>query len=252
MNYLLLKGCMEMIIGEIKEIIRYPVKSFLGEKIEKTTIESYGLYGDRSHAFLDNTRPGKFLTLTQLPPMIRYQARFVGEERMDQFPSLIIESPSGQAYEWGDEGLLKELETISNKALTPIQYTPSHVPFGAIEEENILITTDASIGKLEELWGEKVDYLRFRPNIHIALYENTPFIEETWFGRRVLIGETELEIKRYCERCTIINIDPESGSFDFSLLKTVSQERNNHFGVYASVIQTGEINVGDKISLIDV
>lgn len=241
---------MTMIIGEIKELIRYPVKSFYGEKVQKTTIESYGLYGDRSHAFLDDTRPGKYLTLTQLPALTLYQAQFVGEEGMENFPSVKISSPSGNTYEWGDQGLIEELEKISGKSLTPIQYAPNFVPLGAIEEEHILLTTDASVTNLEELWGEQIDYLRFRPNFIIELYNQTPFVEETWFGKRMLVGNAELEIKRHCERCSIINIEPKTATYDLSLLKTVAQKRNNHFGVYASVIKTGAIKIGDKITLL--
>lgn len=41
-------------IGEILEISRYPVKSFAGERLNRVELESYGIYGDRSHAFVDN------------------------------------------------------------------------------------------------------------------------------------------------------------------------------------------------------
>ncbi len=51
-----------MVIGQIKEIVRHPVKSFRGESVQKTKVMEYGLYGDRSHVFMDETRPGKFLT----------------------------------------------------------------------------------------------------------------------------------------------------------------------------------------------
>ena len=50
----------EMLIGHIKEIVRHPVKSFHGETFQQTKIMEYGLYGDRSHAFLDDTRQGNF------------------------------------------------------------------------------------------------------------------------------------------------------------------------------------------------
>ncbi|PLR86524.1 MOSC domain-containing protein [Bacillus canaveralius] len=240
-----------MVIGEIKEIIRHPVKSFRGEKVEKTTIQSYGLYGDRSHAFLDETRPGKFLTATQLPAMLMFHAEFTGPESLTEFPAIKIQSPFGHTYKWGDTALHKELEMLSKKTIAPIQYRPEHVPLGAIEEEHLLLTTDASLAKLEELWGDKVDNRRFRPNILISLVEKIPFTEDSWFGKRMLIGEAELEIKRHCERCTIIAMDPDHGTLDLTLLKTVVQKRNNYFGVYASVLKTGEINVGDKISLLD-
>ncbi|AMA73366.1 MULTISPECIES: MOSC domain-containing protein [Aneurinibacillus] len=238
-----------MLIGEIKEIIRHPVKSFRGESVRKTTIQPYGLYGDRSHAFLDGTRPGQFLTATQLPAMIGYQAEFIGQESLEKFPQVKITSPSGKTYFWGDEALTKELEEKSGRSISTIQYSPDHIPLGAIEEENVLLATDASLAKLEELWGDKVDHRRFRPNILIAMYENIPFAEDHWFGKRMMMGEAELEIKRHCERCMMITINPDTCAFDPSLLKTVVRERNNYFGVYASVIKTGEIKVGDKIYL---
>lgn len=79
-----------------------------------------------------------------------------------------------------------------------------------------------------------------------------PFLEEKWFGKRLQIGDrVELEIKRHCERCMIITVDPTDSKRDPSLLKTVVKERKNHFGVYASVIRTGEISLGDQVFLKD-
>ncbi len=62
-------------------------------------------------------------------------------------------------------------------------------------------------------------------------------------------SEVVLEVKRHCERCMIITVDPENAERDSSLVKTVAKERNNHLGVYASVITTGEINVGDEVHI---
>lgn len=240
-----------MIVGELKEIVRHPVKSFRGESVQNTTIESYGLYGDRSHAFLDQTRPGRFLTATQFPAMIGYYAEFIGQENPNEFPAIQITTPDGKTYLWGDKELTLELEERSGRTISTIQYDPKEVPLGAIEEEHVLLTTDASLGQLEKLWGGKVDNRRFRPNLLISLDEPVPFVEESWFGKRLQIGEAELEVKRHCERCMIITINPDTYVQDSSLLKTIVQERQNHFGVYASVIKPGKINVGDKIYVLD-
>jgi uncharacterized protein YcbX len=240
-----------MLIGHIKEIIRHPVKSFYGESVQETKIMEYGLYGDRSHAFLDETRKGKFLTITQFPEMARYKARFVGEELEDQYPKVEIITPEGKIVEWGDEELTQEIETQSGRKVSLITYPPTHVPLGAIEEEHIQLVTDASVKRLEEMWGKSaIDYRRFRPNILIDLEEKIPFIEDTWFGKRMRIGkEVEIELIRHCERCMIITVHPENAERDRSLLKTVAKQRDNHFGVYASVIKTGRIHVGDEIVL---
>ena len=242
-----------MLIGHMKEIVRHPVKSFYGESVQKTRVMEYGLYGDRSHAFLDETRPGTFLTITQFPEMARYKARFAGEELLEKYPPVEVRTPEGKIFDWGNEELTNEIERKSNRQISLITYPPAQVPLGAIEEEHIQLVTDASLDKLKEIWAKpKIDYRRFRPNLLISLKEKKPFIEEQWFGKRVRIGnQVEIELKRHCERCMIITVDPESAERDTTLLKTVAKERNNHFGVYASVIKTGEINVGDEVFLLE-
>ncbi|PLR95059.1 MOSC domain-containing protein [Bacillus sp. T33-2] len=238
------------LIGEIQNIIRYPVKSFQGEKVQQSTIEAYGLYGDRSHVFIDETKPRKYVMATHFPELLKYEAQFEGQESSEKYPQVRITTPQGKQFYWDDEPFHKEIQQIAGDVY-PVKYTPKHVPIGAIEEEHILIVTDSSLTKMEQMWGKQLDFLRFRPNLVIAMGEGAPFAEEFWFGKRMIIGDIELEIKRHCERCMIINIDPVSHEKDNTLLKTVVRERDNHFGVYASVIKTGQVKVGDNVFLED-
>lgn len=85
-----------MLIGHMKEIVRHPVKSFRGESVEKTKIMNYGLYGDRSHAYVDDSKQGRFLTITQFQEMVRYEARFSGEETMGEYPKVEVITPEGK------------------------------------------------------------------------------------------------------------------------------------------------------------
>lgn len=242
-----------MLIGYIKEIVRHPVKSFYGESVQKTRVMEYGLYGDRSHAFLDETRPGKFLTITQFPDMVRYKARFAGEELLEEYPKVEIVTPEGKIVDWENEELTEEIESKSKRRISQVTYTPSQVPLGAIEEEHLQLVTDASLGNLKEMWGKtELDFRRFRPNLLISLKEKIPFIEDKWFGKRMRIGrDVEIQLKRHCERCMIITVNPDSAERDSTLLKTVVKQRNNYFGVYADVLKTGEIRVGDEILLLE-
>ncbi|WP_281244553.1 MOSC domain-containing protein [Thermoflavimicrobium dichotomicum] len=232
-------------------MMRYPVKSFQGDSVQRTKVMEYGLYGDRSHAFLDETRPGKFLTITQCPEMVKYKARFLGEELLEHYPPLEITTPDGKVYFWEDAELQHRIEQMSNRKVSLVKYPPTHVPFGAIEEEHVQFVTDASLEKMQELWGKMSDARRFRPNFLFTLYEKIPFIEDNWLGKILKIGEVELEVKRHCERCMIITVDPEDASRDSTLLKTVVKERNNYFGVYATVIKPGEVEVGQQVFLIE-
>jgi uncharacterized protein len=241
-----------MTIGRLKNIIRYPVKSFKGEHVEATTVMNYGLYGDRSHVLLDKNRDGMFLTITQYPRMVLYEASFNGIETKEAFPRLEVRNPEGRSYSWGEEQFKQELEGGADTRLTFRKYSPDYVPAGAIEEEHLLLITDASLAKLEETWGkEKLDAARFRPNIIVSLDDKIPFIEESWSGRKLKVGkEAVIKIERPCERCMIINVDPETAEQDSGLLKTVVKERNNCFGMYASVYKPGEIFSADKVEFV--
>lgn len=240
-----------MLIGHIEEIVRHPVKSFRGESVQETNIMAYGLYGDRSHTFRDDTREDKYLTITQFPEMVRYAAKFTGEESILAYPKVEITTPEGKLVEWGDPALLTELEQKSKRKVSFLSYTPKNVPLGAIEEEHIQLVTDASLNQLQEQWGESaVNQRRFRPNLVLSLKDKIPFIEESWFGKYIKIGsEVVLRLNRHCERCMIITVDPDSSERTPSLLKTVFKERKNNFGIYASVIKTGRIHVGDEVHL---
>ncbi|MFJ7364126.1 MOSC domain-containing protein [Peribacillus frigoritolerans] len=242
-----------MLIGHIKEIVRHPIKSLGGEFVQKSKIMDYGLYGDRSHAYTDETRKGDFLTITQFQEMVRYKARFVGDELMEEYPKVEVMTPEGKVYDWEDEELIEEMENKSKRKISTIEYTPSHVPIGPIAVEHILLATDASLDNLKEIWGkDEVDFRRFRPNLFISLKEKIPFIEEEWIGKRIKIGsKVEIQLVGHCKRCMIITVNPDNAERDSSLHKTLIKERNNNFGVYASVINTGDIHVDDEVQLLE-
>jgi uncharacterized protein len=247
------KGVNSVLIGQIKEIVRHPVKSFRGESVPKSKIMEYGLYGDRSHAYLDDTKKGNFLTITQFHEMVQYKSRFVGEESLDEYPKVEVITPEGKVFDWEDQELIEEMENKSERKISTTKYTPSHVPIGPIAVEHVLLATDASLEKVQELWGkDEVDLRRFRPNLYISLLDKKPFIEEEWIGRRISIGtEVEMQFVGHCKRCLIITINPNNAEKDPSLHRTLIKENNNHFGVYASVIKTGNIHVGDEVRLLD-
>ncbi|TDL31383.1 MOSC domain-containing protein [Jeotgalibacillus sp. S-D1] len=241
-----------MLIGYVQEITRHPVKSFQGETVHQSYVMNYGLYGDRSHAFKDDSRVNKYLTITQCPQMAQYEARFHQRDSLGSYPDIQITTPDKRLLNWKDPELKKEMEQLSNRPLTPVAYTPQHVPIGALEEAHLLLITDASLDKLSQMRGSQVDGRRFRPNILINLIDKKPFDEEKWIGKYLLIGKkVKISLSSLCSRCMIITVDPKDGTKDPALLKTIAKEKNNEFGVYASVVHTGEISVGDEIYLLD-
>ena len=52
------------------------------------------------------------------------------------------------------------------------------------------------------------------------------------------------------ERCMMVNLDPETAAQDARVMKAVVRLNDNTAGVYATVVRTGTIRVGDPVTLV--
>lgn len=234
-----------MQIGEIQDIYRYPVKSFAGEKLEECVIEPYGLLGDRFVTFYDETKKDwyKYITARNLPNMLNYQATYNNGE-------IRVKAPGGQEYNW-DTLLLEEIQSQTKTRLTMSDVKephPEHPQLLSVDGASILIITDGSLNKLQETWGKELDERRFRANFVVKVSDDA-ITEGEWLGRKLKIGDVELQVDSFCQRCVLITMDPDTQVKDPSLLRKVNEEFNLQFGVYASVVKTGTIKQGDKVLL---
>lgn len=237
-----------MIIGKVTNIKRHPVKSFTGESVQKAKVMSYGIYGDRSHTFVQKEN-NKHLTITQFPNMVTYSAKFIGEEREDTYPKVEVTASDKVKYDWKDEQLLERISQESKKDIERLVYEPSFVPFPAIEEDHLLMISLQSLKKLATSYEVDVDERRFRGNIIFDL--NEEWAEDMLIGKTLQIGKDVcIQINKFCERCMIITVDPETGSRDPKFLKHIYQNYGNLFGIYASVQRVGEIKLGDSIHML--
>lgn len=238
---------MTSLVGQISEINRYPVKSFAGESLETCTIHTYGLYGDRFCAFIDETKKGwdSFITARVIPNMLAYKAKLV-----DKGVSVI--SPNGLTFSWNEE-LLDEIQRYSKRKISLTDYkapNSENPELMSVDQASVLIITDSSLRRLETIWGNRIDKQRFRANLIMSIGENT-FNENDWIGKHLSVGEAELKIESNCERCSMITIDPDTLERDTSLLKKVNEHMNLCFGVYASVTKPGQIHIGQNVYISD-
>jgi hypothetical protein len=64
------------IVGRVKEIWRYPVKSMAGEKVTSTPVGPLGIAGDRAWAMHDDA---EILSARHVPPVLMCSARYLQE-----------------------------------------------------------------------------------------------------------------------------------------------------------------------------
>ena len=121
---------------------------------------------------------------------------------------------------------------------------------GVIYGAGIAILTRASLDDLSGRVGHPVDPARFRSTLVID-DGATPFAEEAWAGRDLVLGGVTLRIGGAIPRCAVIDIDPVTGERDTRLLKALAAYRPLNeagepcFGVYAEVRVPGVISVAD-------
>jgi uncharacterized protein YcbX len=111
------------------------------------------------------------------------------------------------------------------------------------------VTVEASLRALAQTLGAAVDVSRFRSNIHLDL-DAEPYAEVRWLGRRLRIGDAELEVIEGCERCSIPTRDPRTQDKWPQLLRLLAAERATTFGLIARPLGPAIVRRGDAAELL--
>src|SRR5438105_1141448 len=99
-----------MIVGRVKEIWRYPVKSMAGERLGSCTLGAAGIPGDRGWAIRDETA-GEIRGAKKLPQLLLCAARYVEEPSDGRIPPAEITFPDGRRLRLGGATVSVELPT---------------------------------------------------------------------------------------------------------------------------------------------
>lgn len=264
----------------VSALLRYPVKSMMGEALEAVDIGADGLAGDRRLAVVEGrtglvasakhpSKWGRLLrchavtsagSVTIMLPGLRVARS--DDDDVDAVlsdycgqPVRLTALPPADPHlqrEWPDiPGLAPPEAIVSAGTVTPMakaapdtffDYAPLHI-----------VTTSA----LEALraGGPKsgFDARRFRPNLIL----DTPdegFVENGWGGRRLTIGTAVVEVLTPTPRCAVPALAHGDLPADPDVLRTVVARNRidigrGHFacvGVYARVVTGGSVTVGDE------
>jgi MOSC domain-containing protein len=143
---------------------------------------------------------------------------------------------------WPDMEGLDHRDTVTDFAL----------PTGTFFDSAVVhLLTTATLDRLREAYPQgRFEVPRFRPNLVVEpLTEGKGFIEETWIGHTLTIGDVRLRITGPCGRCVMTTLAQGNLPKDSGILRTAVQQNEGHVGVYASVVQGGTIGRGDRVRL---
>jgi uncharacterized protein len=85
------------VIGTVKEIWRYPVKSMAGERLRRASVGVLGIHGDRGWAIRDE-KAGEIRNARKLPALLHCAAVYLREPSGSDVPPVQITMPDGTSF----------------------------------------------------------------------------------------------------------------------------------------------------------
>ncbi len=252
----------------ITHLYRYPVKGLSGESLQSLRLEKQrGIPSDRAIAVA--RKPGvfdpaapvaltkdKFLMLMRDAALARLTTRFDDASRC-----LIIYEGTKHLFEAQIDNPAERAAIaaflgnyIGDDRLDPIIVeSPGHqfTDISVVSPDKmraVSLINLASINELSAAIEQPIDHRRFRANI----YFDGPqaWSELDWLDREISLGKTRLKVTMRTRRCAATQVNPDTAERDIN----VPAEIKRHFGhfdmgVYAEVIDGGDLVIGDALSL---
>ena len=256
-------------------LYRYPVKGLTPESPSTLKILPEGrVAGDRALAFrfADSGLPPHawskkygFAVLVNAPGLARLSARF--DDRSRRLRIALGDSVlADEALD--DRGRDKLAAAIERYVLglpeNPLSDHRERVPLQLIgdgvtpryqdsEQGQITLHSRETVAALGEALHEpELDEVRFRSNIAIEGVE--AWTELDWVGRRLRIGQVELEAAKTKVRCLATHANPRTGERDVPVMQTLVSAFGQEQPTLGIGLVTrgagGEIRVGDAVTLL--
>jgi len=239
------------VIGQVRELVRYPIKSMAGTSTESAFLGWHGLNGDRRFAFRRVADQSGFpwLSASRLPELLLYKPFGLDESTGEPLPTH-VRTPSGTKLELRSVALESE---IAERFRGPMELM--QLKHGIFDDASVSLINQTTIDTICREAGVEIDARRFRANIRLETHDGEPFEEDKWVGGRLIFGKNEsgpaVSVTARDVRCMMINLDPDTAKqHEGRVLKAAVHLNANNAGVYGTVVQTGTIHVGQIVSLV--
>jgi len=238
-----------MRLGRISAIFRYPVKSMAGDPLDVATLGWHGLEGDRRFAFrrLADNGGFPFLTAGKLPELLLYKPFGPDRDTAALHPTH-VRTPEGKEFELRSNELREEISSRHGSDVELMNFK-----HGIFDDGAVSVISLGTIRGVERETGRDLDIRRFRPNIVIETEDTQPFSEDRTVGRTLRFGEGNsgpaIAVTMRDERCVMVNFDPDTAAIDSGVMKAIVRMNGNFAGVYGTVVRTGELRVGQAVTL---
>ena len=272
-------------IGEISQLLRYPVKSMLGEALSAVDVTEHGFPADRGLAFIDEDTgkivsakmPAKWRRMLQCSAHVKgYGATItlpdgttVGsdDESLEDLVSDLLgrrvvlhdDRRSGDTVERAIPEEVIDRGVDADVDFTLLELAEAAHGDSFVDYAPLHLITSATLAAVSSAAGHDVPALRYRPNIVIDLGAANGFIENDWVGSTLRIGgEVMLRVVLPTPRCAVPTLAHGDLTGDRDAVRTLLDVNRIDVegfgllpsaGVYAEVLTPGRIATGDAVTL---
>lgn len=270
------------LVGHVQVLWRYPVKSMLGERLPRLEVGPGGVLGDRGYALWDSDarRVASAKNPRRWADLLAYSARYPVEPRPGEpLPPVEVEGPFHGSdapplrLRSDDPALVACLTQRLGRQVTLLDQPPPAASldqywppvegraFQDVTNELVLpegtffdacpihAITTATLAELRRLQPQ-CDFAveRFRPNLLIDTSGAEGFVEQSWEGGTLAIGERlRLQVDGGCPRCVITTLAQGDLPEDLEILRATARHNRVTAGIRLSVLRPGPVAVGDPL-----
>lgn len=207
----------------IKELWRYPVKSFAGERIEAAKVTPAGVEGDR-HVRVRG--PEGVRTSRRQHGMLGLRGTTAADG------AVLVDGLA-----WDDGEVLRRLRSVAG-ADAWLELAPAPQRFDVLP---LLVATDGAIAAFGR------DGRRLRPNIVVGGVEGVS--ERGWPGATLRVGAVRILLDSLRARCPMTTIDPDTLERDPRVLKDIGERFGGRLALNAVAVTSGQISLGDAVTV---
>lgn len=115
----------------------------------------------------------------------------------------------------------------------------------------------ARLGRVLDADALLADSERFRSTVVVDTGTAPAFVEDTWVGREVVLGEATVRVRGQVPRCAVVRLRPRDGreeqpdplrALAFDRTEVNARGREVVFGVDAQVVRPGLVRLGDAVT----
>lgn len=269
--------------GTVAQLLRYPVKSMLGEPVGTTTIGAHGLHGDRAYAVVD-TVTGAVASAKR--PHLWKGLLTVRAHRRGGTVVLVL--PGGREVTAGTPDADAALSALLGRPVRVTTVAPAGARLERAVPEDVLaagpdadvpvtvaglagaapagtffdyapvhLVTTATLAVIAAHAARPVPAARYRPGLVLDLPAARGFAENDWPGRLLRAGDAVLRLTVPTPRCAVPTLAHGDLPADPDALRVPA--RHNRIpvlgtpqpvaGIYAEVVTPGRVEVGAPVTL---